>query len=141
VEAVMPVADERGFTLIETLVALFIMISAATLLYRGFASGLAAAATADAQQAALTVARSRLASLGPETPLEVGRTRGTEAGMSWTLDIAPYGPEDEDATKSPLRPMLVTATVTWRDRAGRAHRAALTTLKLREQHETPSFSQ
>lgn len=133
-------SDESGFTLTETLVALFIMISAATLLYRGFAGGMAAAGAADAQQAALTLARTRLALLGAETPLEAGRYRGREGAMSWTVSVTPYGSEEE-AARTRLGAFWAEARVTWRDRAGGHHHVALTTLKLRERHENAAPSQ
>ena len=136
----MPACDERGFTLIETLIALFIMISAATLLYRGFASGLAATTTADRQQAALTVARSRLASLGPELPLEAARYKGNEAGLPWSLDVVAYAGVEPQET-APLLGFWATVTVRWQDRAGRRHDVRLTTLKLRDRHETASAAQ
>jgi prepilin-type N-terminal cleavage/methylation domain-containing protein len=130
VEALM--RDERGFTLMETLVALFIMISAATLLYRGFASGLAAAGVADAQQTALAVAQSRLASLGAEIPLEAGRLEGVEdGGVAWTLEVRPYAADGGGQEARP-QAFWATVTVSWRDRsAGPARSLHLTTLKLR----------
>jgi hypothetical protein len=125
---------EDGFTLTETLVALFIMIAAATLLYRGFASGLAAANTADAQQMALNVAKSRLAAVGPIIPLDPGQHEGAENGIAWTLAVTPYaarsdGVADEDAPR--LRAFWATVVVSWRDRGGGPVRSLqLTTLKL-----------
>lgn len=119
---------EHGFTLMETLVALFVMISAATLLYRGFAAGMAAAGAAEDQQAALTVAKSRLASAGADIPLEAGHHEGVADGVAWTLDMRPYA-NGEDKPQA----FWVTASVSWRDRnAGPPRSLQLTTLKLRE---------
>jgi general secretion pathway protein I len=126
VEALMR-HGEDGFTLMETLVALFIMISAATLLYRGFAAGMAAAGAADAQQAALTVAKSRLASAGPEIPLEPGHYEGVEDGAAWAMDVRLYAGQEGKP-----QAYWVTVTVNWQDRSARAPRSLhLTTLKLR----------
>ncbi len=123
---------EDGFTLTETLVALFIMISAATLLYRGFASGMAAAGVADAQQAALTVARSRLASLGAEIPLEAGHHEGVADGVGWMLDVLPYAADEDGGQAGKPRAYWATVTVSWQDRTARPGRSLhLTTLKLR----------
>jgi len=125
-------SDERGFTLMETLVALFIMIAAATMLYRGLASGLSAAGTADAQQMALIAARSRLAALGSEIPLEAGRYEGmADGGVSWVLDVTPYAAGDGDGQPAPPQAFWATVTANWNDRTGRARSLHLTTLKLR----------
>lgn len=129
--------DERGFTLTETLVALFIMIAASTLLYRGFAGGLAATGKADGQQIALAVAKSRLAALGAEIPLAAGRYEGADGGVSWALDVTPYvggvggSDRDSEGQSQRLQAFWAKATVGWRDRGGRAHSLHLTTLKLR----------
>lgn len=126
--------NEHGFTLTETLVALFIMIAASTLLYRGFASGIAAASTVDGQQVALMVARSRLAAAGSAIPLEPGQVAGeADGGITWTLSVTPYAAPftdtsaDDDAPR--LRAFWATVVVNWSDRKG-ARSLQLTTLKL-----------
>jgi hypothetical protein len=106
-------------------VALFIKISAATLLYRGFASGLNAAGVADAQQTALAVAQSRLASLGAEIPLEAGRHEGVaDGGTAWTLEVRPYAADGGE--EAGPQAFWATVTVNWPGRS-----LHLTTLKLR----------
>lgn len=124
--------DEGGFTLVETLVALVIMIAAATMLYRGLSSGLRVSGAADAQEAALRVAKQRLESAGIETPLRAGREEGTEGGVTWEVEMRPYGAGDEAERVSRLQAFWTTATVTWRDgRGSRPRSLRLTTLKLR----------
>lgn len=126
--------SEDGFTLTETLVALFVMIAAATLLYRGFASGLAAANTADTQQIALSIAKSRLAAVGTLIPFEPGQHSGTENGVAWTLAISPYALHSDEGANNDeptLRAFWATVAVDWRDRRnGPTRRLLLTTLKL-----------
>jgi len=125
--------EDRGFTLIETLVALIIMIAAATILYRGLSGGLRASNAADMADAALLVARQRLAMAGIATPLTAGREQGAEGDVLWQVDLRPYSVADQPgqaAQAAPLRAFWVTATVTWRDRpAARPRSLRLTTLK------------
>jgi general secretion pathway protein I len=126
--------EDDGFTLIETLVALVIMIAAATMLYRGLSGGLRASNAADGADAALLVARQRLAAAGIETPLQAGRREGAEGDVLWQVDLRPYSAEGTGsaAPGARLQAYWATATVTWRDRRGARPRSLqLTTLKLR----------
>ena len=128
----MDARADAGFTLIETLVALVIMIAAATMLYRGLSGGLRASNAADLADTALLVAQQRLAAAGIETPLQTGRQEGAEDGVFWQVDLRPYGATDEAARAARLQAFWATATVTWRDRrGGRPRSLQLTTLKLR----------
>jgi prepilin-type N-terminal cleavage/methylation domain-containing protein len=123
---------EDGFTLIETLVALVIMIAMATLLYRGFSGGLGAADAAEGAEAALLVAQSRLAALGAETPLEAREREGADGGMLWRAVLRPYAVarREDAATRQPAA-FWATVTVTWRDKRGSRRRdLQLTTIKL-----------
>jgi general secretion pathway protein I len=117
---------EAGFTLIEMLVALMVMIAAATMLYRGFSEGLRAAAAADGAEAALLVAQSRLAALGIETPLAVGEQAGRDGAVDWHIAVRPY--RSGDATAAP-QAFWATATVSWREKRGGTRSLHLTTLK------------
>lgn len=117
---------EAGFTLMETLVALFILVAATTVLYRGAASGLRAAAIAEGQERALQLAKARLAAAGVETPLQPGVTEGVEDGMGWSVEIRPYG-----QNASAQSACWVAVTIGWRDqRTGQPRDLRLTTLKL-----------
>jgi general secretion pathway protein I len=123
---------DDGFTLVETLVALVIMIAAATILYRGLSSGLRVSGAANGAEAALLVATQRLAAAGIETPLRAGRQEGTEGDVAWEVEMRPYGADPEAERASSLQAFWTTATVTWRDgRGSRPRSLRLTTLKLR----------
>jgi general secretion pathway protein I len=80
---------ERGFTLLEVLVAFAILAVAMTALLQGFGQGLTAARRTDAAGEALAEARSMLDRVGTELPLTVGATQGSAAGLEWRLEIAP----------------------------------------------------
>jgi general secretion pathway protein I len=122
---------EAGFTLIETLVALIIMIIMATLLYRGFSGGLRAADAAEGAETALRVAQSRLAALGAAVPLRAGEREGSEEGVQWRTVLRPYGPAKEDGVTQQPQAFWATVTVTWRGKRGSGRRnLQLTTIKL-----------
>ena len=124
--------DEDGFTLVETLVALVVMIAAATMLYRGLSAGLRVSNAADGADTALLIAQQRLAAAGVETPLRAGRQEGAEGNVHWQVDLRPYIAAEETTQAARLQAFWATATVTWRDRrAARSRSLQLTTLKLR----------
>ena len=120
--------SEAGFTLVETLIALIVMIVVTTILYRGFSGGLRAASTAEGTEAALLVGQSRLAALGVETPLAAGEQEGSEGGIQWHVAVRRYRTSDNE-TAGP-KAFWVTVTVTWREKRGGRRSLHLTTLKL-----------
>jgi general secretion pathway protein I len=127
----MRARGEDGFTLIETLVALVIMIGVATLLYRGFSGALTASSAAEGAEAALLVAQSRLAALGIETPLAPGVAEGREGEASWRIAVRPYAAAAEgDGLTAGPKAFWATVTVVWRERFGGRHSLQLTTVKL-----------
>jgi general secretion pathway protein I len=126
----MRARGEEGFTLIETLIALIIMIGVATMLYRGFSGGLRAANTADSAEEALLVAQSRLAALGIESPMGAGEQQGLEGDVLWRVAVRPYAGTG-DTTTGP-KAFWATVTVTWREKRGARRSLELTTLKLEQ---------
>jgi hypothetical protein len=95
-------------------------------------SGLQVSGAADAEEAALLVAKERLEAVGIETPLRAGRQEGTEGNVAWEVEMRPYGAGEEAERASRLQAFWTTATVTWREgRGSRPHSLRLTTLKLR----------
>ena len=120
--------NEAGFTLVETLIALIVMIVVTTALYRGFSGGLRAASTAEGTEAALLVGQSRLAALGVETPLAAGEQEGSEGGIQWHVAVRRYRTSDNE-TAGP-KAFWATVTVTWREKRGGRRSLHLTTLKL-----------
>jgi general secretion pathway protein I len=127
----MRLREEDGFTLIETLIALVIMIAVATMLYRGFSGGLRAANTADSAEEALLVAQSRLAGLGIETPLGAGEQQGQDGDVLWRIAMRPHAAATDEAATGP-KAFWATVTVTWREKLGARRSLALTTLKLEQ---------
>jgi general secretion pathway protein I len=80
---------QSGFTLLEVMAAFVIAALAEILLYKAGFSGAAAAATAARYQEAVVRAQSRLASIGPLTPLRPAQVSGDDGGgFHWQLRIA-----------------------------------------------------
>jgi general secretion pathway protein I len=90
--------SERGFTLLELMVAFVIAALALGVLFHGAAGGLKAVSVANRYQEALARARSRLATIGHGLPLAARHASGDDgSGFRWDVDIA------LDASATPLR--------------------------------------
>ena len=90
-------SDERGFTLIEVLVALIILVLALTTFYRVFGMGILAAMGADRDRTTAEVAANLFEELGRSRPLQEGRTEGDAGdGQHWVFEIAPVKFTDEN---------------------------------------------
>src|SRR5262249_5860463 len=104
---------QRGFTLIEIVVALAILAVALTALFQAFSSGLRAAGVTERQASAVMLARSLLDRVGQDIPLVAGEKAGvTEDGLRWGIAIAPsplIAPERRADT--PVLPFDVVVTV------------------------------
>lgn len=126
----------RGFTLIETVVALAILGLGLAVLIPVFGDVLDRNARADARATAASLAQSLLARLDNDLPLAPGTTTGRfDNGYRWEIAITPYG-DDADRGAWPLTPYQVLATVAWP--AGQAERSVmLTTLRLAPKGAAP----
>jgi len=122
---------QRGFSLLEVLVAFAILaVSLGVLL--GIFSRATSATLASAQYTqAATLAESLLTLAGHEIVLEEGTVSGeTESGFSWELTLFELDLSDEFPTATlSVSAYRVNASVLWFD-AGRPRRLMLSTLKL-----------
>jgi len=119
-------AGERGFTLIEVLVAFAILAVGLGFLMHVIANVVGRTAEADLRVGALQVAQSLLDRVGVDVPLADGPSEGESADRyHWQLQIEPYG-EEEDRQNWPVAAHRVTVTVAWGDHGG----LMLSTLKL-----------
>jgi general secretion pathway protein I len=117
--------SNSGFTLLEILVALVIFALAFGVLAQILHTGLRQSAVAGSRAGATLLARSELARLGVEVPLEVGRAEGeTEDGMRWQTEIELVEGPDEDQS---LALFQVQVSVAWG--ASPAEQLILTTLR------------
>ena len=117
---------ERGFTLLEVLVAFIVAALALAALYQGALGGLLASRTAGKVQEAVSRARSRLAALGGG-PVVAGEQAGDDGGgFGWRVRVAPTGTvpvargDAAEMARGPHAALYaVTVWITWRDGVGR----------------------
>ena len=126
----MPRDRERGFTLIEILVAFAIAAILLIPLLRSFASGADSAARADAYTEATLIAQSTLATLGPEVPIAAGSGIDRQEGpYHITASVRQYGNSVVGKNTGPqLVPYAVVVKVGWHE-AGKSRSVSLQTLR------------
>jgi len=119
---------QRGFSLLEVLVAFSILSLSLGVLLQIFSSGLRGAVVVDDYSNAMIIAESQLALAGVEEPLSEGSTNGEiDDRYRWQVTVAAY---EEDETKvSAITPYRVDVTVQW-GAGDRQRKISLTTLKL-----------
>ena len=128
---------QKGFTLLETLVAFAIAALALTALYNGMLTSLLIGGDAARQAAALAIARSHLATLDPAGAVVPGPREGDEAGLyHWSLSVTPVAAARggaSEAARGTNGPALVLydarIAVSWRGATGRTRSVALATLR------------
>ena len=122
-------SGERGFTLVEALVALAIIVLALASLYQALGGGLQAGVVAEQQWRAVEAAERLLTELGRSTPLRDGVTKGELAdGRRWTLRLEPFAAIDADGPPSAVEGHV--ATVEMSRAGGRGPMLQLRTLVL-----------
>lgn len=110
-------SDDRGFTLVETLVALAVFAFAFAGIYRALDGGWQGLRRAQYEADAIEVARTQLAAIGIVTPLAAGRQSGVTAdGVRWEIDIRERARDDRRGTDTVPRNPAFAVRVT----AGRA---------------------
>lgn len=127
-------AEDAGFSLVETLIALAVFSLAFTGLYRAFDGGWRSLQRAQSESGAIEVAKSLLAATGIDTPLTDGRQTGTTAdGVRWQIDIRLRGDARQlpGATSPHVSAYDVSVTAGRAPRAGSQDAAVvLRTIKL-----------
>ncbi len=121
----------RGFSLLEVLVAFVILALTLGVFMRIFSGGLGNIGAAENYSQAITIAESRLAAIGIETPLVVGEMSGEEAPRyTWRTRVekASPGVPGEPGATPPLELYQVEVTVSWGD-AQKPRSVHLTTLR------------
>lgn len=93
---------DRGFTLVEVLVAFVILSLALGVVFRSLSSGLSHERTARLATERVLAARSLLDRVGQDIPLELGTTEGDFAGGAhWVLTVTQA---DQEANLAARRP-------------------------------------
>lgn len=123
--------SERGFSLLEVLIALSVTTLTLIVVFRLFGTALGATERAERLTYAVLIAESKLAELGASEPLRPGRTGGALAdGYRWIAEVRDFdGISHELRERLPVRAYEVAVTVVWSpdDRS----RFTLRTLKLK----------
>ncbi|HEY2034722.1 MAG TPA: type II secretion system protein [Rhizomicrobium sp.] len=121
--------NERGFTLIEVLVALAILAVSLAVVFQIISSALDRARKDRDEATASALVQSLLARVGSEIPLREGERDGVYSnGFRWDVRIARYGTA-EDRKAWPVDAFAVRAEVSWRD-GTRTQTRALSTLRV-----------
>jgi general secretion pathway protein I len=121
---------ERGFTLIEVLVAFAVAAIVLVPLLRIFTSGLGALGSSERAATAALWAQSMIEARDGETPLGDGTEGGDlPGGYRWQRTVTDYSDTDMTRQIAALVPYRVTMTVSWQER-GRDRAVTLETLRL-----------
>ena len=109
----------NGFTLLEVLVALTILVASLAVLYAIFGNGLRHEALLDRWQGALQRAETHLAALGVEQPLEAGESSGRfDPDYRWRQTVSAYWPWEERPAGARVAAWTVHLEVLWQGPRG-----------------------
>jgi general secretion pathway protein I len=131
--------QQRGFSLLEILVAFVLLALAMAVLMQIFSSSLNGATVADRYAKATMIAESKLAAAGVEDALKEGSSSGTYDDIfSWVVDVKPFSEPSTDTSGANLDQILfvklfeVTTTVSFvtNDRRTDKNLRAVTLTKL-----------
>ena len=131
----MATRRQRGFTLIEVVVAFVLLSLVLATSFELFTSGMRRAVDLEERSMALAVAQARMAAVGVESALKEGASAGqTDDGKyRWTVTItrsAEGAAEAHHALATPYGLYRVETVVTWRGADERDHSFSLATLEL-----------
>lgn len=113
--------NERGFTLVEALVAFAIMAIMLVALYGALGTSLQGLARSARYEEAVLIAEGRLAELTALRTLPqtlAGTIEGS--GHAWKIEtIAPPSTELIESSQSPFRPQRIKLTINWQEHGRR----------------------
>lgn len=125
--------SQRGFTILEVLVAFLVAALLLSVILSGFSSGMSQLVRADRISQAAIVAQSRLAEVGVVQPLQAARYEGRDTlqtDFRWQVDIVPFEWEVAGALADVGRTMYrVDVEVFW-PAGAKTHSFMLSSLRL-----------
>ncbi|HEY8158690.1 MAG TPA: type II secretion system protein [Methylobacter sp.] len=125
---------QRGFSLLEILIAFSILALSLGILLKIFSAGVNTAGVAEEYTAAVQIAESLMARTGVEAPLQPGEITGTEnEKYYWRVSVSPFQFTAENLDITTIAAVLykVKVIVSWGDDAkADGRQVELVTLKL-----------
>jgi general secretion pathway protein I len=125
---------QRGFTLIEVVVAFVLLTLVLSLGFQIFSTGMTRGSELDARSRALEIAQSQLAAAGTTTPFQEGQLQGEsdDRRFHWTTTVTPTeeGQSANMPTQSAYLLWRVETRVDWQTAAGRPQQLTLATMGL-----------
>ena len=129
--------SQRGFTVMEILVAFVVLGAAVGILYRTFSTGLNNVEVVSGYSEAIAVADAKLAGLGLEQPLQEGEESGTteDRRFNWKVTVLPFTPPgtppEQLGTVIIANQLLrASVTVTWNERRDQKRTIELSTVRM-----------
>ncbi|NBC49507.1 MAG: prepilin-type N-terminal cleavage/methylation domain-containing protein [Gammaproteobacteria bacterium] len=121
---------QRGFSLLEVLVAFAILALSLGVLLQIFSRALNTTALNETYSRAVALAEAKLEGVGVSIPLEEGVYSGDpEDGMDWVISIAPYQPGGWLGDAAAFASYQVSAVASWPSASG-TRRVTLRTIRL-----------
>ena len=127
------VNKQKGFSLLEILIAFSILAISLGILLKIFSAGINTALVSEDYTAAVQIAESLMAKTGLESPLQAGEDSGTEnEKYEWQVLVTPYlfNPDNLDEMTITTTLFKVKVIVNWDIEKTKRRQIELTTLKL-----------
>jgi general secretion pathway protein I len=122
-------ARNKGFSLLEVLVAFVVLAMTLSVLLAIFSQGLRSATLSGDYQRATVLAEARLTETMVLESLRDGVREGSQPPYRWRSTVQVPEWAADSSTRHPLRPYEVTVDVSW-DEAGRTRSVSLSTLAI-----------